>query len=49
MNLRDKLKAVSAASKPAAPPPKQFTDCYQRTEGRTQGTSLTPSRCGGKR
>ena len=34
MNLRDKLKAVSAASKPAAQPVKQFTDCWQRTEHR---------------
>ena len=33
MNLRDKLKAVSAAPKPAQAV-KQFTDCYQRTEER---------------
>ena len=32
MNLRDKLKAVGGAPKPAAT--KQFTDCWQRTEER---------------
>ena len=36
MNLRDKLKAVSAAPKPAQPV-KQFTDCYLRTEERDLG------------
>jgi len=34
MNLRDKLKAVSASGKPAAQPVKQFTDCWTRTENR---------------
>ena len=32
MNLRDKLKAVGGAPKPAAA--RQFTDCWQRTEER---------------
>ena len=34
MNLRDKLKAVSASGKPAAQPARQFTDCWLRTQER---------------
>lgn len=35
MNLRDKLRALdSQKKKPSAPPPKQFTSCWEHTEER---------------